>query len=106
MNAPQNVRARLFFVSLWLFIDYMVFLNSQFSENIGWVLLGLSALLNAILPRPPWRVKFCIWLSSMSHKVGDRKDAVDAAMLVWTMLDNATADEQVGTQLGRKQVPA
>ena len=96
----------LFFVSLWLFIDYMVFLNSQFSENIGWVLLGLSALLNAILTRPPWRVKFCIWLSSMSHKVGDRKDAVDAAMLVWTMLDNATADEQVGTQLGGKQVPA
>ena len=42
----------------------------------------------------------------MSHKVGDRQDALDAAMLVWTMMEKTTADAQVGTQLGGKQVPA
>ena len=80
-------------VSLALFLDYVLNLNSQFSENIGWVLLGTSSLLAALLTRPPWRARFCVWLSGLTHKVGDKRDALDAAMLIWVDIAPGTAPD-------------
>ena len=74
---------QLFLVSLALFLEYTLNLSSQFSENIGWVLLGVSSLLCALLTTPKMRANFCVWLSGVSHKVGDKKDALNAAMLIW-----------------------
>ena len=79
---------RLFFlilvvVSVWLLLDYVLNLNSQFSENIGWVLLAISSLVCTTLTRPPWRNKFCVWLAGMGKKGTDFEDARNAALLVW-----------------------
>ena len=92
--------AVLFVVSLALFLEYVLNLNSQFSENIGWVLLAISSLLCAGLTRPRLRNKFCVWLSGMSHKIGDRQEALNAAMLIWVDIDpQRTASQDDGTSM-------
>ena len=86
---------RLFFlmlaaISIGLFIEYIVNLNSQWSENVGWLVLAVTSLVCSAITRPPWRNAFCVWLSgSMRSKIGDKKDAVDAAKLIWIDLDSA-----------------
>ena len=82
----------LFFVSLGLFLEYAVNLNSQWSENSGWIALGLASLLCAILTHPPWRNAVCVWLATSGRtKIGDRKGAMDAAMLIWVDIESSTA---------------
>ena len=86
---------RLFFlmlaaISIGLFIEYIVNLNSQWSENVGWLVLAVTSLVCSAITRPPWRNAFCVWLSgSMRSKIGDKKDAVEAAKLIWIDLDSA-----------------
>ena len=82
----------LFFVSLGLLLEYVINLNSQWSENSGWIALGLASLLCAILTHPPWRNAVCVWLATSGRtKIGDRKGALDAAMLIWIDVETSTA---------------
>ena len=82
----------LFFVSLGLLLEYVINLNSQWSENSGWIALGLASLLCAILTHPPWRNAVCVWLATSGRtKIGDRKGALDAAMLIWVDIESSTA---------------
>ena len=83
---------RLFFVvllviSIILLVEYIVNLSSQLSENVGWVALGLSSLLCAVLTRPPWRARLCVFVAGVGHKVEDKKDAEAAATLIWVNLE-------------------
>ena len=78
--------AVLFVVSIWLLIEYVAFLHSQFSENLGWILLAISSLLFSAVTRPAWRVRFCVWLSGVGVKVQDRAEAMGAARLIWIEL--------------------
>ena len=82
----------LFAISLALFLEYVINLNSQWSENVGWIALALSSLLCIVLTRPVWRNAFCIWLSGTGRsKVGDRSEALNAAMLIWVDFESSTA---------------
>ena len=54
--------------------------------------LGLASLLCAILTHPPWRNAVCVWLATSGRtKIGDRKGALDAAMLIWVDIESSTA---------------
>lgn len=82
----------IFFVCIGQFLEYVVNLNSQWSENSGWIAWGLSSLLCAILTHPPWRNAVCVWLATSGRtKIGDRKGALDAAMLIWIDVETSTA---------------
>ena len=77
----------LFVISIALLLEYTINLASQFSENIGWVALGVSSLLCSILTRPPWRLRFCVWLSAVGKVGTDKHDAKAAALLIWVDVD-------------------
>lgn len=88
--------ARLFFVvlfvvSLILLVEYTVNLSSQFSENVGWILLAISSLLSSVVTRPAWRARFCVWLSGVGVKVSDKAHAEGAAKLIWVEVSDKTA---------------
>ena len=41
---------------------------------------------------PPWRNAVCVWLATSGRtKIGDRKGALDAAMLIWIDVETSTA---------------
>lgn len=83
---------RLFFavlviVSIALLIEYTVNLSSQWSENVGWIALALTSSLCSVLTHPPWRNAFCVWLSGVGVKIGDKAEAMGAAKLIWIEMD-------------------
>lgn len=83
--------AVLFVVSFILLIEYTVNLASQFSENVGWILLASSSLIFSVVTRPVWRARFCMWLSGVGVKVGDKAEADSAARLIWIEVTEKTS---------------
>lgn len=91
----------LFVISIVLLIDYTVNLFSQWSENVGWIVLAISSLLCSALTHPSWRARFCVWLSGVGVKVGEKAEAVGAARLIWIELaDEATSKTAAGSVSG------